>query len=100
MTDQVVPHFHNDLGVQVIEIGAKKSPVVALRYAALARRSTALIRMIDADLLTRDEAGASLLISRSYWCSLGRKTNGAVVMAAASLLRRFSDPRAIERLLL
>ena len=24
MTDQVVPHFHNDLGVQVIEIGAKK----------------------------------------------------------------------------
>jgi uncharacterized Zn-finger protein len=24
MADQVVPHFHNDLGVQVIEIGAKK----------------------------------------------------------------------------
>jgi uncharacterized Zn-finger protein len=24
MTDQIVPHFHNDLGVQVIEIGAKK----------------------------------------------------------------------------
>ena len=24
MTDQVVPHFHNDLGVQLIEIGAKK----------------------------------------------------------------------------
>jgi len=24
MTDQVVPYFHNDLGVQVIEIGAKK----------------------------------------------------------------------------
>jgi uncharacterized Zn-finger protein len=24
MTDEVIPHFHNDLGVQVIEIGAKK----------------------------------------------------------------------------
>ena len=24
MTDQVVPHFHYHLGVQVIEIGAKK----------------------------------------------------------------------------
>ena len=24
MTDEVIPHFHNDLGVPVIEIGAKK----------------------------------------------------------------------------
>jgi uncharacterized Zn-finger protein len=24
MTDEVIPHFHNDLGVQIIEIGAKK----------------------------------------------------------------------------
>lgn len=24
MTDQIVPHFHNDLGVPVIEIGAKE----------------------------------------------------------------------------
>jgi len=24
MTDEVIPHFHNDLGVQVIEIGTKK----------------------------------------------------------------------------
>jgi uncharacterized Zn-finger protein len=24
MTDEVIPHFHNDLGVQVVEIGAKK----------------------------------------------------------------------------
>jgi uncharacterized Zn-finger protein len=24
MTDEVIPHFHNDLGVAVIEIGAKK----------------------------------------------------------------------------
>jgi len=24
MTDEVIPHFHNDLGVQLIEIGAKK----------------------------------------------------------------------------
>ena len=24
MTDEVIPHFHNDLGVTVIEIGAKK----------------------------------------------------------------------------
>ena len=24
MTDEVIPHFHNDLGVQFIEIGAKK----------------------------------------------------------------------------
>ena len=24
MTNEVIPHFHNDLGVQVIEIGAKK----------------------------------------------------------------------------
>ena len=24
MTDDVIPHFHNDLGVPVIEIGAKK----------------------------------------------------------------------------
>jgi uncharacterized Zn-finger protein len=24
MTDEVIPHFHNDLGVQVIQIGAKK----------------------------------------------------------------------------
>jgi uncharacterized Zn-finger protein len=24
MTDSIVPHFHNDLGVPVIEIGAKK----------------------------------------------------------------------------
>jgi hypothetical protein len=23
MTDEVIPHFHNDLGVQVIEIGKK-----------------------------------------------------------------------------
>ena len=24
MTDEIIPHFHNDLGVQVVEIGAKK----------------------------------------------------------------------------
>jgi uncharacterized Zn-finger protein len=24
MANEVIPHFHNDLGVQVIEIGAKK----------------------------------------------------------------------------
>jgi uncharacterized Zn-finger protein len=24
MTEEIIPHFHNDLGVQVIEIGAKK----------------------------------------------------------------------------
>ena len=24
MTDEVIPHFHNDLGVPAIEIGAKK----------------------------------------------------------------------------
>ena len=24
MTDEVIPHFHNDLGVPVIEIGTKK----------------------------------------------------------------------------
>jgi uncharacterized Zn-finger protein len=24
MTDEVIPHFHNDLGVPIIQIGAKK----------------------------------------------------------------------------
>jgi uncharacterized Zn-finger protein len=24
MTDEIIPHFHNDLGVQVVEIGTKK----------------------------------------------------------------------------
>jgi uncharacterized Zn-finger protein len=31
MADAVVPHFHNDLGVPVIEIGAKKFMCVGAR---------------------------------------------------------------------
>jgi uncharacterized Zn-finger protein len=47
MTDEIIPHFHNDLGVQVIEIGAKKFMCMGALppqdHAPIARRSIGTI---------------------------------------------------------
>jgi uncharacterized Zn-finger protein len=41
MTDEVIPHFHNDPGVQVIEIGAKKFMCMGRCHLKIIRMSSA-----------------------------------------------------------
>ena len=40
MTDEVIPHFHNDIGVQVVVIGTKKFMCMGERHHKIIRISS------------------------------------------------------------